>query len=327
MRKILEERKFPVGNIKFIASERSVGKTVTFRKKRYPVQQLSEDCFGDVDIALFSIPKKLSRHYAQVAAEAGCIVVDNSNAFRMEEWVPLVVPEVNARDIRKHHGIIANPNCSTIQMVMVLAPLHKAAGIKRVVVTTFQSVSGIGLKAVDELWSQTRQLLRGRKAKARIMPHRIAFNCIPQIPNSANGFLDNRYTEEEMKMLFETQKILGDDSIRVTATTVRVPVMVGHSESVNIETRKKLTFDKATRILKKAPGVVVIDEPAKMRYPLPVDAEGKDEVFVGRIREDNTVKNGLDMWIVSDNLRKGAALNAVQIAEHLLKIYRKRFSK
>jgi len=327
MRRILEERKFPAGGIKFLASERTAGKTLVFRRKTYRVRQLRDDSFKDVDIALFSIPKKLSRHYAQVAAESGCIVIDNSNAFRMEQWVPLVVPEVNARDIRKHHGIIANPNCSTIQMVVALAPIHKAAGIKRVVVTTFQSVSGVGLKAMDELMTQTRQLLEGKKARARIMPHQIAFNCIPQIPNSASGFLDNRYTEEEMKMLFETQKIMGDDSIKVTATTVRVPVMVGHSESVNIETRKKLTVERTVRILKKAPGVAVVDEPGRMRYPLPIEAAGKDEVFVGRIREDDTVKNGLNMWIVSDNLRKGAALNAVQIAEHLLKIYKRRFSK
>jgi aspartate-semialdehyde dehydrogenase len=327
MCRILEERKFPVGGIRFLASERSAGKTVRFRRKKYPVQQLRDDSFEGVDIALFSIPKKLSRRYAQIAVDSDCIVVDNSNAFRMEEWVPLVVPEVNAQDIRKHKGIIANPNCSTIQMVVALAPIHKAARIKRVVVTTFQSVSGVGLKAMDELLTQTRQVLAGKKAKAKIMPHQIAFNCIPQIPNSASGFLDNAYTEEEMKMTFETQKIMGDGSIKVTATTVRVPVMVGHSESVNIETKKKLTASRAMRILRKAPGVSVIDEPAKMRYPLPLAAEGKDEVFVGRIRQDDTIKNGLNMWIVSDNLRKGAALNAIQIAEHLLKYYRKRFSK
>ena len=327
MRQVVEERKFPVSRIKFLASERSAGRTVTFKGSRHRVQALREDSFRDVDIALFSIPKKLSRHFSPIAADSGCVVIDNSNAFRMEDWVPLVVPEVNAGDIKKHQGIIANPNCSTIQMVVALNPIHKAARIKRVVVTTFQSVSGVGLKAIEELRIQTKELLAGKKAKPKIFPHQIAFNCIPQIPNSASGFLDNRYTEEEMKMVFETKKIMGDDSIKVTATTVRVPVFYSHSESVNIETKKKLTVRQAIKILRKAPGIVVIDNPAKMQYPLASSAEGRDETFVGRIREDDTVKNGLNIWVVSDNLRKGAALNAVQIAEYLLKYYRKRFSK
>jgi len=317
MIQVLEERNFPVGRIKFVASERSEGRKVTFRDETYPVETLADDVFKGVDICLFSIPKDMSRQFSPIAARSGAVVVDNSNAFRMDKDVPLVVPEVNAHAISRHKGIIANPNCSTIQMVVALKPLHDAARVKRVVVTTFQSVSGVGLKAIEELLEETRAILAGKPYERKVFPHQIAFNCIPQIPQS-DAFEANGYTTEEMKMLRETVKIMEDDSIRVSATCARVPVIGSHSESVNVQTERPLTPQEAREILARAPGIAVVDDPAAMRYPLAVDAEGRDEVFVGRIRQDTSVDNGLDMWIVSDNLRKGAALNAVQIAEHLL---------
>ncbi|HRI86894.1 MAG TPA: aspartate-semialdehyde dehydrogenase, partial [Candidatus Hydrogenedentes bacterium] len=246
----------------------------------------------------------------------GCVLVDNSSAWRMDEEVPLVVPEVNPGDIKWHQGIIANPNCSTIQMVVVLKPLHDAAKLQRVIVSTYQAVSGAGIKALDELMDQTQAVLEGRKPDNVLFPHQIAFNCIPQIPQS-DAFAANGYTTEEMKMINETKKIMGDSSIRVCATTVRVPVYTGHSESVNIETEKKLTPDEARAILSNAPGVVVQDDPANQIYPLASNSAGKGETFVGRIRDDLSHPRGLAMWIVSDNLLKGAALNAVQIAERL----------
>jgi len=318
MRDVLEERNFPVNKIKFLASERSVGKTMKFRGQDYAVEELTETSFAGVDIALFSIPKSMSRHFSPIAAKAGCVVVDNSNAFRMEPDVPLVVPEVNAHAIQTHKGIIANPNCSTIQMVVVLKPLHDFARIKRVVVTTFQAVSGTGREAMDELATLSRAVLDGKEAKPEVYPFRIAFNCLPEIPNRKE-FEPNGYTEEEMKMLNETRKIMEDDTIRVTATCVRVPVFIGHSEAVNIETARKLTPDKARKLLEKAPGVRVVDNPKGGVYPQPIDAAGQNDTFVGRIRVDESVKNGLNMWVVADNLRKGAATNAVQIAEYLIK--------
>lgn len=313
---ILEERDFPVETLRLFASERSEGKRLNFKGQEIPVETLKEDSFNGIDIALFSAGAERSRIWAPVAVQSGCVVIDNSSQWRMDPEVPLVVPEVNAHDLKWHKGIIANPNCSTIQMVVALKPIHDVAKIKRVVVTTFQSVSGTGKRAMDELLQQTVDLLNFRDIKIQVYPHQIAFNVLPHI----DKFLENGYTKEEMKMVNETKKIMGDYSIRVTATTVRVPVFRGHSESVNIETEKKITADEVREILKKAPGVVVIDNPEKNEYPLPIYASGKDEVFVGRIREDESIENGINMWIVADNLRKGAALNAIQIAEYLIKM-------
>ena len=313
---VLEDRDFPVGSLRLFASERSEGVRLQFQGSEIPVETLKEDSFKGIDIALFSAGAERSKIWAPIAARSGCVVVDNSSQWRMDPEVPLVVPEVNPGDIRKHKGIIANPNCSTIQMVVVLKPLHDAARIKRVVVTTFQSVSGTGKKAMDELLQQTTDLLNFREVKCNVYPHQIAFNCLPHI----DKFLENGYTKEEMKMVNETKKIMGDDTIRVTATTVRVPVFRGHSESVNIETEKKLTANEARAILSTASGVVVYDAPEKNIYPLAIYAAGKDETFVGRIREDESIDNGLNLWIVADNLRKGAALNAVQIAEKLIEM-------
>jgi aspartate-semialdehyde dehydrogenase len=313
---VLDERDFPVDNLRLFASERSEGVKLEFQGSEIPVETLKEDSFKGIDIALFSAGAERSKIWAPVAAASGCVVIDNSSQWRMDPEVPLVVPEVNPQDIKKHKGIIANPNCSTIQMVVVLKPLHDVARIKRVVVTTFQSVSGTGKKAMDELLQQTSDLLNFREIKCNVYPHQIAFNCLPHI----DKFLENGYTKEEMKMVNETRKIMGDDSIRVTATTVRVPVFRGHSESVNIETEKKLTANEARAILSTAPGVVVYDAPEKNIYPLAIYAAGRDETFVGRIREDESIEKGLNMWIVADNLRKGAALNAVQIAEKLIEM-------
>ena len=316
MLRVLEQRNFPIASIKLLASERSVGKTLPFKGEELPVELLDEQAFKGVDVALFSAGGGTSKKFAPFAAKDGCVVVDNSSAWRMDPDVPLVVPEVNPGDIPKHKGIIANPNCSTIQMVVVLKPLHDAARITRVVVSTYQAVSGAGSAALNELDADTRAVLEGREASPTVFPHTIAFNCIPQIPQKA-AFEDNGYTNEEMKMVNETMKIMGDDRIRVTATTVRVPVHTGHSESVNVETERKLTAAQARELLAKAPGVVVEDDPANQVYPLAVNAVGKGDTFVGRIREDISHPSALDMWIVSDNLLKGAALNAVQIAELL----------
>ncbi len=312
---ILAERKFPVGELRPLASARSAGDRVSFHDRDLVLRELTKDSFEGVDIALFSAGADISREYAPIAAKAGAVVIDNSAAWRMGKDVPLVVPEVNRGDIAKHKGIIANPNCSTIQLVVTLKPLHDAARIKRVVVTTLQSVSGTGKEAMDELLEETQALLSFKEPEPKVYPHQIAFNCLPHI----DDFLPSGYTREEMKLLDETRKIMGDDSIRVTATTVRVPVYVGHSESVNIETEKKLSANEARAILCEAPGILVYDDPAHKIYPTPLDAAGKDEVYVGRIREDESVPNGLNLWIVADNLRKGAALNAIQIAEELIK--------
>lgn len=312
----LIERNFPIRSIKLLASERSRGKRIRFRDEYIPVEVLTENSFKGVEIALFSAGGAASKKFAPCAAQAGCVVIDNSSAWRMEPNVPLVVPEVNAGEIKRHEGIIANPNCSTIQMVVVLKPLHDAARITRVVVSTYQAVSGAGKKAIDELEAQTWAILDGRDPECVVFPHPIAFNCIPQIPQS-DAFTNNGYTIEEMKMVNETKKIMGDPTIQVTATTVRVPVYTGHSESVNVETERKLSASRARDILAKAPGVLVQDEPAKQLYPLARNAEGKGLTYVGRIREDISHPQGLAMWIVSDNLLKGAAYNAVQIAELL----------
>ena len=312
--KILEERKFPINNIKLLASERSKGKNKKFNGKPYPVEALTHDSFKGIDIVLSSAGASRSLEFLPSAVKAGAVCVDNSSAFRMEKGVPLVVPEVNGRRIKEHKGIIANPNCSTIQMVVVLWPIHKVAKIKRIVVSTYQSVSGAGQKKVIELREQSKLLLAKRKVKPVEFPHQIGFNLIPQI----DIFLENGYTKEEMKMVNETRKIMEDESIRINATCVRVPVFYAHSESVNIETERRITPDEVRGILKNSPGVKVVDDPGSRSYPMPVTAEGKDDIFVGRIRQDESVENGISMWIVSDNIRKGAALNAIQIAERLL---------
>ncbi|MDI6891692.1 MAG: aspartate-semialdehyde dehydrogenase [Actinomycetota bacterium] len=315
MRKILEERNFPVANLKLLASARSAGRRLTFRRTGILVEELSAGSFKGVDIALFSAGATVSREFAPLAVKAGALVIDNSSAFRMEPDVPLVVPEVNPEKAREHKGIIANPNCSTIQMVMVLKPLHARSRIRRVVVSTYQAVSGTGKGAVRELLGQSKAVLSGEPARVEVYPHQIAFNLLPHI----DVFLENAYTKEEMKMVNETRKIMGDSGMRITATCVRVPVFVSHSESVNIETEKKITAEEAREILEKAPGVEVIDDLESCAYPLPIFAEGKDLCYVGRIREDDSIENGLNLWVVADNLRKGAALNAVQIAELSIK--------
>ena len=319
MLRILEERGFPVGEIRPLASARSAGSTVRFRGEAVEVRELTAESFSGIDIALFSAGGSVSARFAPAAVEAGAVVVDNTSHFRMEPDVPLVVPEVNPHAIAgyKKRGIIANPNCSTIQMVVALKPLHDAARIRRVVVSTYQAVSGTGKRAIEELERQSRDVLGFRPAVPEVYPHPIAFNCLPHI----DVFLDNAYTKEEMKMVNETKKILEDPSVRVTATTVRVPVFYGHSESVNVEFERPITAEQARALLEQAPGVVVVDDPANNRYPLPVDAAGKDPVYVGRIRQDDTVDSGLNLWVVADNVRKGAALNAVQIAEILVREY------
>lgn len=316
--RILESRKFPIKELRLLASKRSAGKKIRFCGVDYTVQELTKHSFHGIKIALFSAGSGISKEFAPYAIESGAVCVDNSSAFRMDDDVPLVVPEVNPQDIKKHHGVIANPNCSTIQMVVALKPIHDAARIKRVVVSTYQAVSGAGLKAIDELEKESGSILAGKKDfKRTIFPHQIAFNVLPQIPQSS-AFLPNGYTSEEMKMVNETKKIMGDDTIRVTATTVRVPVIRSHSESVNVETEKKITAAEVKKLLSTAPGVKLVDDPTNQLYPLATTAAGRDEVFVGRIREDESIANGINMWIVSDNIRKGAALNAIQIAEKLL---------
>ena len=315
MLKTLEDRNFPADEVIALASSRSAGNTVPFKDGELTVRELKEDSFEGVNLALFSAGGTTSRNFAPHAVKSGCVVVDNSSAWRMDPKCPLVVPEVNPDDVDWHNGIIANPNCSTIQMVVALKPLHDAWTIKRVVVSTYQAVSGTGQKAITELETQVRQLFNGMEAEAKVYPYQIAFNCLPQIDVFSLG----DYTFEEIKMIKETAKIMGDESIKVTATTVRVPVFYGHSESLNVEFEKPCTAREARTILSQAPGVQVYDNPNEKLYPMPIMVAGEDEVFVGRIREDETVDSGLNMWVVADNIRKGAALNAVQIAELLLK--------
>lgn len=319
MIRILEERDFPVAELRLLASERSIGKTLLYKGKEYPVAVLDDNSFEGVEIGLFSAGGSISERFAPIAARAGCVVIDNTSAFRMDPDIPLVVPEVNPEDIARYtsKGIIANPNCSTIQMVVALKPIHDSAKIKRIVVTTFQAVSGTGKEAIEELAGQTKALMNLKEPEITVYPHRIAFNCLPHI----DVFLENGYTKEEMKMVNETKKIMHDTSIAVTATTVRVPVFYGHSESVNIETEKKITADEVRDILAKAPGITVVDNPSKNEYPLPIDAAGKDDTYVGRIRDDESITNGINLWVVSDNIRKGAALNTIQIAEILIRDY------
>ncbi|MDR2771056.1 MAG: aspartate-semialdehyde dehydrogenase [Clostridiales Family XIII bacterium] len=310
--KVLAERNFPYENLYPMASAKSAGAKINFCGREYTVEELTERSFDKpIDIALFSAGGAASEKFAPIAAAKGVAVVDNSSAWRMDANVPLVVPEVNPQEIAKHKGIIANPNCSTIQAVVALKPLYDRYGIKRIVYSTYQSVSGSGIKGIRDL----EEGLKGNDLKAAY-PHAIAGNCLPHI----DVFLDNGYTKEEMKMIHETHKILGDDRIAVTATTVRVPVFSAHSESINAELEKPFELSEVRALLAAAPGIVVIDNPAENAYPLARDAAGRDEVFVGRIRRDFSVENGLNLWVVADNIRKGAATNAVQIAEKLLEI-------
>ena len=319
MREVLEERQFPVGELRLLASERSAGQFLPFQSKQIRVGILKEESFKDIDIGLFSAGGAVSAKFAPLAVDAGAVVVDNTSQFRMEPDVPLVVPEVNAQEIvhYKTRGIIANPNCSTIQMVVALKPIHDAARIKRIVVSTYQSVSGAGRMAMEELSQQVGALFNGRELKREKFPHQIAFNCIPHI----DAFLENGYTKEEMKMINETRKIFNEPALPITATTVRVPVFCSHSESVNVETEKKLSAAQAKALLRDAPGVMLTDVPEENIYPMAIDAVGKDATYVGRVREDHSIANGLNLWVVADNLRKGAALNAVQIAEILIRDY------
>lgn len=314
MIELLEERKFPVEALLPLASVRSAGGTVTFRGNALTIEELTGDSFNGIDLALFSAGSDVSKEHAPIAVKAGAVVIDNSSAWRMDQAVPLVVPEVNPYDVTQHQGIIANPNCSTIQLVVVLKPIHDQFQIKRIVVTTFQSVSGTGKEAMDELMEECQALLNFQAPQPSVYPHQIAFNCLPHI----DEFLASGYTKEEMKLVHETRKILGERALAITATTVRVPVYIGHSEAVNIETARKLTANEARAVLSMAPGVKVYDDPAHALYPMPLDVVGTDEVFVGRVREDESIPNGVNLWVVADNLRKGAALNAVQIAELLV---------
>jgi len=319
MIRCLEEMDFQLNSVVFLASSRSVGRQLRFKGDLIDVKELKADSFKGFDIALFSAGGGTSEKFAPFAARDGCVVVDNSSAWRMDPQVPLVVPEVNPHAIAQHtaKGIIANPNCSTIQMVVALHPIHKKYGIKRIVVSTYQAVSGTGKKAIDELFDQTRAMINFLDYEKRVYPHRIAFNCLPHI----DTFLDNGYTKEEVKMVNETRKIMEDDSIAVTATTVRVPVFFGHSESVNIETHEPVSVEDVRALLENAPGVQVMDDPGKNLYPLATDAAGQDLTLVGRIRQDESIPNGINMWIVADNIRKGAATNTVQIAQILAKEY------
>ncbi len=312
--KVLDERNFPLNKLRLCATSRSAGRQVLFRGEAYTVEETTPDSFNDMDVALFA-GGSASLEFGPAAVERGCVIIDNSSNYRLKPDVPLVVPEVNPEDVRWHRGIIANPNCSTIIMVVPLKPIHDAAGIKRVVVSTYQAVSGAGQEGIGELDAQTRAVMAGEEYPPRKFPHQIAFNLIPHI----DVFQEMDYTKEEWKMVRETHKIMNDDTIKITATTVRVPVFRSHSESLNIETNIKLTAHEAREILSRSPGVVVVDDPAGKKYPMPLYCSDRDEVFVGRIREDNSTEKGLNMWVVADQVRKGAATNAVQIAELLVK--------
>lgn len=312
--KVLEERQLPIENYYLFASARSAGTKIEFMGKEHIVEQLTESCFEgkNIDIALFSAGATVSREFAPVAASQGIVVIDNSSAWRMLDEIPLVVPEVNPEDILKHNGIIANPNCSTIQAAVALKPLHERFGIKRIIYSTYQSVSGAGQAGYDDLVEGVKGSVRTKK-----FPYPIFSNCLPHI----DSFLENGYTKEEMKMIEETKKILGDQSLRITATTVRVPVFYGHSESINIEFKASFTMENVFSVLYSAPGLVVMDDLANNQYPMPLHAEDRDEVFIGRIRRDESVDNGINIWVVADNIRKGAATNAVQIAQKLISFW------
>jgi len=331
MLRVLEERRFPVSTLCLLASERSIGTRRSFNGNAYRVERLDKRRLDGVDVALFSAGASRSLEFAPEAVKRGAVVVDNSSAFRLQEDVPLVVPEVNPHALKRHHGLIANPNCSTIIMLIVLKPLHDAARIKRIVVSTYQSVSGAGARAMAQLYEETKRALhqvyisslklkvdsrlKAQGSRLKALPAQIAFNVIPQV----DAFLENRYTKEEMKMVNETRKVLEEPSLAISATCVRVPVFIAHSEAIWIETERPLSVEEARRLLAKAPEVRLVDDAAQLRYPLPIDAAGRDEVLIGRIRADESVKNGLALWVSGDNLRKGAATNAVQIAELLIR--------
>ena len=319
MLRVLEERKFPVRQVKPLASERSVGKVLKYRGEEIKVEQLTSSCFEGVDIALFSAGASRSKEFAPAAWKSGAVVVDNSSAFRMEPDVPLAVPEINPHAIAQYtnRGIIANPNCTSIVTLMALAPLHRYGRIQRVVASSYQAVSGAGAKALEELKRQVRAWANGEPLPVEVFPYQIAFNILPHI----DAFQDNGYTKEEMKLVNETRKILEDDAIRVSPTTVRVPVFTAHSVSVHVETERKISVAKARELFAAFPGLQVLDDPANRKYPMPLFAAGQDDCFVGRIRQDLAVENGLNFWVVGDQLRKGAALNAVQIAEVLIERY------
>ena len=319
MLSILEQRKFPVRNLYLLASSRSAGTVLTYRGEELTVLDVDSFDFSRAQIGLFSAGGSVSEKYAPIAAAAGCVVIDNTAHFRYDRDIPLVVPEVNPHAIAqyKNRGIIANPNCSTIQMLVALKPIKDAVGIARINVATYQAVSGTGKEAIDELAAQTRALFSSQDVEVEVYPKRIAFNVLPQI----DVFMENGYTKEEMKMVWETQKIMEDDSIMVNPTAVRVPVFYGHSEALHIETHKKITAAEARALLEKAPGVIVMDKHVPGGWPTAVDAAGQDATYVGRIREDISHPMGLDMWVVSDNVRKGAALNSIQIAEILIAEY------
>jgi len=313
--KVLEQRDFPMTSIRLLASDRSAGKKLFVNQQEIRVEETAPESFQEIDIALFSAGAEVSRYFSPIAAQSGAVVIDNSSAFRMVPEVPLVIPEVNPEDIKQHRGIIANPNCSTIQMVVALYPLHKVNPIKRITVDTYQAVSGTGSAAVDELATQVKQVLEGQTTIPHVYPHQIAFNVLPEI----DVFLDNGYTKEEWKVVEETRKIMHDEDISISATCVRVPVFTGHSEAIHVEFRQPMSPEEARRILTHAPGIRILDDPSISLYPQAWSAAGSDDVFVGRIRRDVSNPHGLAMWVVADNLRKGAALNTVQIAEETIK--------
>lgn len=315
MIKVLLQRNFPLKSLRLFATSRSAGKQIQVKEEIITVEDVETSDLSGIELALFAGGDIASRKFAPKFVEAGAVVVDNSKEFRMDPDVPLVVPEVNPLDIKKHKGIIANPNCSTIQMVVVLKPIYDEAGIERVVVSTYQSVSGTGKEAVKEMMDQSRAVLEGKEVEAKVYPHQIAFNLLPHI----GSFMDNGYTNEELKMIYETRKILGDDTLRITATTVRVPVHTGHAEAINIETKREISVERLKELFSRAPGVKLYDDPAKDMYPYPLLSAGGDDTYVGRIRKDLSCEKGIELFIAADNLRKGAALNAVQILEELIK--------
>jgi len=312
--KVLAERDFPIGELKLLATERSSGKKIKYLGKEYTVEATKPESFADIDIALFA-GGAASKMFAHEAVARGAVVVDNSSTFRYDKDVPLVIPEVNPEDVDWHKGIIANPNCSTIIMLTALKPLHDAAGIKRIVVSTYQAVSGAGREGIEELENQVRQIAYGEEPKVKAFSYQIAFNLIPQI----DVFQDNDYTKEEMKMVWETQKMLHDDDIAISATTIRVPIYRSHSEAINVEFKKPLSAEAARKVLAAAPGIIVQDNPANKEYPMPLFTSETDEVYVGRLRKDISCENGLSLWVVGDQIRKGAATNTVQIAQLLIK--------
>src|SRR5258706_3874259 len=314
MIKTLEKRNFPVGELTLLASARSVGKKLTFRGEDIPVQELTKDAFKGIDIALFSAGGSISKEFAPIAAKANCVVIDNSSAFRMDDKVPLVIPEINAADVKLHKGIIANPNCTTAITLMALYPLHQAFGVKRIFASSYQAVSGTGAKAIEELKRQVEELVSGKPATKEVYPHQIAFNVLPHV----DSFLPNGYTKEEMKMENEGRKIMHHPTFRASVTCVRVPVYRAHSVAVSAEFEKPISVESAREVLKKAPGLQVVDDPAKNQYPLPLQMAEQYDCAVGRLRKDCAMENGLCFWVAGDQLLKGAALNAVQIAEELL---------